>query len=123
MIDPRIYRAALVPVLFAFVLLAFSLDRRLFEFGIRAALGARPFDVRALIVRDATLLLAVGLLMGIPLAYAARPLFDASLFAVQGFPAVIVTSCLLIAIVTAAASIMPARRAGRISPLRAMNSE
>ena len=104
-------------------LLAFSLDRRLSEFGIRAALGARPFDVRVLIIRDAAVLLGFGLIVGIPLAHAARPLVDARLFATQSFSAVVFTACIVAVAATAAATFMPARRAGRISPMHALHSD
>lgn len=46
-----------------------AVDRRR-EFGVRVALGARPGDVRRLVIKDAVYVITLGLIVGLPAAYA-----------------------------------------------------
>jgi hypothetical protein len=103
-------------------LLSFTLGRRLSEFGIRAALGARPADVRRLIARDAIGLLAGGVVIGAGLAFLLRPLLDTSMFpGAESGPVVIAGAVIGLVLVTVASSFMPALKAGNVNPVRAMH--
>jgi putative ABC transport system permease protein len=103
-------------------LLSFTLGRRLPEFGIRAALGARPADVRRLIARDAIGLLAGGVVIGAGLAFLLRPLLDTSMFPdAESGPVVIAGAVIGLVLVTVASSFMPALKAGNVNPVRAMH--
>jgi putative ABC transport system permease protein len=103
-------------------LLSFTLGRRLPEFGIRAALGARPADVRRLIARDAIGLLAGGVVIGAGLAFLLRPLLDTSMFpGAESGPVVIAGAVIGLVLVTVASSFMPALKAGNVNPVRAMH--
>ena len=103
-------------------LLSFTLGRRLPEFGIRAALGARPADVRRLIARDAIGLLAGGVVIGAGLAFLLRPLLDTSMFpGAESGPVVIAAAVIGLVLVTVASSFMPALKAGNVNPVRAMH--
>jgi hypothetical protein len=103
-------------------LLSFTLGRRLPEFGIRAALGARPADVRRLIASEAIGLLAGGVVIGAGLAFVLRPLLDTSMFpGAESGPAVVGGAVMGLVLVAAASSLMPALKAGRVNPVRAMH--
>src|SRR5262249_36410873 len=103
-------------------LLSFTLGRRLPEFGIRAALGARPSDVRRLIARDAAVLLGGGIAIGIAASLVMRPLLDTSMFpGADTGPLVIVAAVVGLVLVTSLSSLRPALKAGRVDPVRAMH--
>ena len=63
-----------------YAVLAFSVRRRLPELGIRAALGARPSDVRRTVLREAALLVVAGVAAGATVSLLVRPWLDANLF-------------------------------------------
>jgi putative ABC transport system permease protein len=95
-------------------------DRRR-EFGVRVALGARPTDVRGLVLRDALLLIAGGLALGLPAAYVAAQLTRSLLFGVSASsPAVFGVTVTTLALVAVAASLLPARQASRADPVAAL---
>jgi putative ABC transport system permease protein len=102
-------------------LLSFTLGRRLPEFGIRAALGARPSDVRRLIARDAVVLLGTGVVIGVGASFVMRPLMDTSMFPGADTDALVVVAAVVgLAVVTLLSSLRPALKAGRVDPVRAM---
>ena len=95
-------------------------DRRR-EFGVRAALGARPRDVRRLVVRDAALIVSLGLAAGLPAAVAAAQLARSLLFGVTPTaPHVFAAAAVALGVVAAAATALPARRASRIDPVHVL---
>jgi putative ABC transport system permease protein len=102
-------------------LLSFTLGRRLPEFGIRAALGARPSDVRRLIARDALVLLGAGVVIGVGASLVMRPLLDTSMFpGADTDRLVVVAAVIALVLVTLLSSLRPALKAGRVDPVRAM---
>lgn len=95
-------------------------DRRR-EFGVRVALGAQPGDVRRLVFRDAALVILVGLVIGLPSAYAAAQVTQTLLFGVSpSAPHVFAVTAGVLALVTLLATVVPARRAGRANPILAL---
>jgi putative ABC transport system permease protein len=103
-------------------LLSFTLGRRLPEFGIRAALGARPSDVRRLIARDALVLLGAGVVIGVGASLVMRPWMDTSMFPGADTDLVVVAAAAVgLAFVTLLSSLRPALKAGRVDPVRAMH--
>jgi ABC-type antimicrobial peptide transport system permease subunit len=99
-----------------------SADRRR-EFGVRVALGARPADVGGLVLRDAALLVVVGLLLGLPAAYATAQVTRSLLFGVSATsPYVFLLTAAGLAAVAAAASLLPARRASLADPVAALRA-
>lgn len=104
--------------------LAYAVGRRTQEIGIRMALGAQRRQVLGLILRDAILLVAGGVLLGVPLAIAASRLVTSQLFRVTGSDPVTLWAASALMIGTAlVAAFLPARRATRIEPMAALRNE
>lgn len=105
-------------------LLAYSVAQRTREFGIRAALGANPSDVLRLVLREGSLLIASGLVLGTLGALVAARLLQQLLFAAPAYdPIVFLAVVLLLAGIAALASLIPARRAARVAPMEALRTD
>jgi ABC-type antimicrobial peptide transport system permease subunit len=88
------------------------------------ALGARRGDVMGLVLREGMVLVAIGLLVGIPLALAATRLLSSFLFGLKSTdPLSLIAVVLLLGMVAAIAGFIPARRASRINPMVALRYE
>jgi hypothetical protein len=97
-----------------------AVDRRR-EFGVRVALGARPSDVGRLVMRDALIIVTLGLGVGLPAAYSAAEFTRTLLFGVTASsPRVFVMTAALLATTALAATLLPARRASRANPILAL---
>jgi ABC-type antimicrobial peptide transport system permease subunit len=105
-------------------LVAYTVSRRVKEFGIRAALGASPRDVTWLVERKALRLALAGVAAGGALSAAATPVLSAA-FAGLGNSSGAVYALIPPALIAvcAAAAYAPARRATRMDPLGALRSE
>jgi predicted permease len=105
-------------------LLAYGVARRTKEIGIRVALGARPSGVVALVLRGAWIPLAIGVVVGLPIAWALARLIQSMLFRLTpADPTAIGVAALLLFAVANAAAYVPARRASRVDPLVALRHE
>jgi predicted permease len=104
--------------------LAYRVNMRTPEIGVRMAMGARRGQVVWMILQDSLLLTAVGVAMGIPLAMVVGQALTTSLYGVKPLDA---TSYLLalvgVAAVALAASVVPASRAASVDPLIALRTE
>ncbi len=101
-----------------------SVAARTSEIGIRMTLGAHAGEVQGMILREALLLIALGVAVGVPLALASLRITGGLLFGVRIYdPQVLVGSVLLMGLVGAASAWLPARRASRIDPSAALRSE
>jgi predicted permease len=95
--------------------------RRTNEIGIRMALGATPWGVIVLVIREAALLLAFGLAAGITLTLASAQAIKSLLYGLSPHdPVAIASSCLLFTAVALLASYVPARRASKLDPMVAL---
>jgi putative ABC transport system permease protein len=105
-------------------LLAYMTLKRVREIGVRLALGARPAQIRALILSHGMHLLAVGSAIGFAAAFALSRALQSLLFEVKGVDATIYlgVGALLFA-ATFLASWLPARRAARVDPIVALRTE
>jgi len=105
-------------------LVAYTVSRRVKEFGIRVALGASRRDVVWLVERRGLLLSASGIAAGGVLAVAASPLLSAGFLGLgTPSPAVWTVVPLGLLVVGAVASFAPARRAAEIDPLVSLRNE
>ena len=94
------------------------------EIGVRMALGARPSDIIRDVVRRGVTLAGIGLAAGVAAALALSRLLSSLLFHVQPNDAATYAAVsVLLLVLTAAASWLPARRATRIDPTRALRTE
>lgn len=104
--------------------IAYAVARRQHEFGIRLALGARPRQVEALVVREGMRLAALGLALGLPSAALAGRLLGAQLFGVTPLDPTSYTIALsLLGLAAVGASWFAARRATAVNPLEALRAE
>jgi putative ABC transport system permease protein len=102
-------------------LIAFSVEQRSLEFGIRLALGADPPQLRNMVVRQAMLLAATGIVVGLAAAFALTRLLASLLFMVKpDDPVVFGSVAVLLAGVAFLASYLPARRTLRVDPIIAL---
>jgi putative ABC transport system permease protein len=116
--------ALVLAALGLFGVLAYMVQRRWREYGVRMALGARPEAVVRLIARGAARLLVPGVLIGAVIALVVGQLLGAMLFGVRPFDAPTFTLVLVVLVGTAAVAVVgPAFRASRIDPVGALRSE
>jgi putative ABC transport system permease protein len=116
--------ALLVSAIGIYGVMAFSVSRRWHEFGIRMSLGARPRDVLKLVTRQAFLLNAVGVAIGLAGAWALTGLMSSLLYGVRASdPATFAVSVAFLAVLTMLAAYVPARRATRVDPAEALREE
>jgi len=100
-----------------FGVLSYSTARRTREFGIRAALGAQPRDLLAIVLRDGLMMVFGGMLLGTVAAAGAAHALASLLYGVTPTDAVTFASvALLLALVALLACWLPARRAMRVDP-------
>ena len=101
--------------------MSYGVIQRTREFGVRMALGARPTDVRAMVVREGAMLTAIGIGVGLVGAFALTRLMRTLLFAVTPTdPMTYIGIALVLGAVALLASYLPARRGTRVDPVIAL---
>lgn len=116
--------AVLLAAVGLYGVVAYAVARRTREIGVRVALGARAADVVRLVLRRGAGLALAGIAVGLPAAWALSRLLSGLL--VGGGPGDLLPfagSAALLAAVALLASWLPARRAARIEPMRALRTE
>ncbi|HKW49592.1 MAG TPA: FtsX-like permease family protein, partial [Gemmatimonadaceae bacterium] len=101
--------------------LAYTVSRRTREIGIRGALGASRGTLRIMVLRDALVLVAAGLVIGLPVAAFAGPFMRGLLHGTdERDVTVYIAVALIVLIASFIASWIPARRASRVDPITAL---
>jgi ABC-type antimicrobial peptide transport system permease subunit len=105
-------------------LVSYMTTQRKHEIGIRMALGASKSEVRRLVLGNTARLVAVGVGLGTPAALALAGLLSGLLFQVEPYdPVVFALGLGVLAAVTMTAGYLPARRAARVNPIKALRFE
>jgi len=116
--------ALLLAGLGLFGVVATTVRERTSEFGIRAALGATPGQIRRSVVRQALSVAGLGIAGGLGVALLASRFLTALLFEVSPVdPLTLLGAAAVLLVVAFAAAVFPAQRATRIDPIRALRAE
>jgi predicted permease len=104
--------------------IGYTVTQRTNEIGVRMALGATRERILAMIVRETMIVVAAGIVIGLPLTWYATQILRAQLFELSPHDAnTILWSLAAILLVTALAGLQPARRAAKVDPMVALRYE
>jgi putative ABC transport system permease protein len=116
--------ALLLAAIGVYGLMAYSVQQRTQEIGVRMALGATPRQVQRMVVIQGVRLALVGLVLGVGSSLAMAQLMSSMLYGVKPRdPVTIVLVAALLSAVTLLATYLPARRASRVDPMVALRYE
>ena len=116
--------AGLLATLGLYGVMSYMVVRRTNEIGIRMTLGASRAEITGMVIREAAILLAVGLGVGVLLALAGAKAASSMLFGLKPYdPATLAIAAALLALVALGASYVPARRATKVDPMVALRYE
>ena len=116
--------AALLVAIGLYGTLSYRVSCRTMEIGLRIALGAAQVDVLWMILRDSLMMVAAGLMVGLPLAWLSSRYMASLLYQLSARdPYSLAAACAGVICVSLIAGFVPARRAASIDPMRALRSE
>jgi predicted permease len=116
--------ATLLAAIGLYGVLAYGVAQRTKEIGLRMALGADGGRVRGMVLRQVIWMTAVGGVVGLMAAVGLGRLAQSLLFELQGHdPVVLATAAILLTLVALSAGFIPAHRASRVDPMRALHYE
>jgi ABC-type antimicrobial peptide transport system permease subunit len=116
--------ATLLSVVGLYGVMAYMVSRRTREIGIRMALGALSSQIARSVLREASVLVAIGLAVGFGAAWWLGRYVQNQLYGVQpADTATILMAAVTLAAVAGLASALPARRAARVTPMSALRDE
>jgi ABC-type antimicrobial peptide transport system permease subunit len=116
--------ATLLAVVGLYGVMAYTVTRRTREIGIRMALGALGRQVAAAVLREAGVLVAIGLVAGLALSWFLGRYAESQLYGITpADPTTIAGAAIALAAIATLAALVPARRASRVSPITALRDE
>jgi predicted permease len=116
--------ALVLTVVGLYGVMAYSVARRTREIGVRLALGARRGAVLEMVLRQAALLVGVGMAIGLIATVASSSVLESLLYGTGARnPVVLAAVCGVVAVAGLVAAYVPARRAAGVDPMRALRSE
>jgi ABC-type antimicrobial peptide transport system permease subunit len=116
--------ALLLAAIGIYGLMAYSVQQRTQEIGIRMALGAEADRVRSMVIRQGMTLVGIGMLVGLVAAFFLANVLASILFQVEPRDVPVFASVpVILGLIALAAVTVPAHRASRIDPLEALRYE
>jgi ABC-type antimicrobial peptide transport system permease subunit len=116
--------AVLLAVVGLYGVASYMMARRRNEIGIRMALGARSGQVLGMVMREASQLVAIGILIGMALSLLAGRAASSLLFGLKPYdPLTLAAAAVLLAAIASLATLQPARRAAKLDPMIALRNE
>jgi ABC-type antimicrobial peptide transport system permease subunit len=104
-----------------FGVMAYAVEQRTSELGLRLALGATPSGIILMVLKRAVAVIAVGLAVGIVMAWQVTRFAEAFLFEIEPTdPRVFAVAVVVLALAGLVAAAIPARRAGLVAPLESL---
>jgi predicted permease len=116
--------ATLLAAIGLYGVLAYTVAQRTREIGVRMALGAAPGRVRSMVLRQVGWMTVIGGVLGLGAAIAIGRFAESLLFNLNGRdPVVLASAACLLVLVSLGAGFIPAHRASRVDPMRALRYE
>jgi predicted permease len=116
--------AAILATFGLYGLISYTVVQRRAEFGIRLALGASPRNIIAMTVREATVLMVIGLTIGVLLAIIVAKAVGSMLFGLSAIdPATFAFGVVSLSAAALTAAYLPARRAAELDPMAALRED
>ena len=105
-------------------IMSYAVTRRTNEIGIRMALGARSVDVIRLVIKESSLLVVIGVTIGLCAALATTRLVSSLLYGLTpNDPVTILLAVTVMIVIAALAGFLPARKASQVDPVVALRCE
>ena len=118
------FLATLLAAVGLYGVLAYTVAQRTREIGLRMALGAEPARVRTMVLRQVGIMTLCGAVIGLTAAFWLGRFAQSLLYRLQGSdPTVLAGAAAALAVVALAAGFVPAHRASKIEPMRALRYE
>ncbi len=116
--------ALVLTVVGLYGVMAYSVARRTREIGVRLALGAQRGSVLTMVLRQAAMLVGIGMALGLVATLVATPVLKSMLYGTGARnPVVLAGVCALVAVTGLVAAYLPAFRAASVDPMKALRSE
>jgi ABC-type antimicrobial peptide transport system permease subunit len=116
--------ALLLAAIGLYGVMSYMIAGRTRELGVRIALGAQRGNVLGMVMKECMVLVAIGIGIGIPAAFAASRVITSMLYGLKPYdPTAMIVVVVLLAIVGAFAGFIPARRATKVDPMVALRYE
>ncbi|HLZ92462.1 MAG TPA: ABC transporter permease [Candidatus Acidoferrum sp.] len=116
--------ATMLAIIGLYGVMSYSVSQRTREIGIRMALGAEQLKVIGMVMREVLLLIAIGVGLGVPAALALTSVVKSQLYGLQAHdPWTLGLATALLVLVACAAGYVPALRASRVDPMKALRYE